>query len=113
MDQAADKWGGYPVYEIEPALVPQSASPVAVPGDVGPFVAIAAGRAHACGLLANGSAYCWGSNLNGALGIGNDTVEQSAEPVPVYVPGNETFVQLSSWEFTTCGVLSNQTAVCW
>src|SRR5690606_19781984 len=32
------------------------------------FVALAAGRAHTCGLAADGTAWCWGANDAGQLG---------------------------------------------
>ncbi|MFM8238446.1 MAG: hypothetical protein ACKOBG_11955 [Actinomycetota bacterium] len=52
-------------------------------GGVGPAPAISAGDDHSCGLLANGSARCWGSNGYGPLGNGTTTNSS----VPVTVPG--------------------------
>ena len=43
--------------------------------------AIAAGAYHTCAVQINGSVWCWGSNGNGQLGIGNTTDQHS--PVAV------------------------------
>jgi alpha-tubulin suppressor-like RCC1 family protein len=45
--------GGEPVQLVE--------SPVRV--DVGPFVELAAGQVHTCGLAETGAVYCWGGNF--------------------------------------------------
>jgi alpha-tubulin suppressor-like RCC1 family protein len=58
-----------------------------------------AGQYHTCALVA-GTAYCWGSNVLGALGTGN--FQGSVVPVPV-VP-RFTFATLSAGENHTCGV---------
>ena len=44
-------------------------------------VGVAAGDSHACALMANGHAYCWGSNSDGQLGDGTNT--QRTSPVLV------------------------------
>ena len=45
------------------------------------FTSIHAGTLHTCGLTESGQAYCWGRNVYGQLGTGDDT--NSSEPVPV------------------------------
>lgn len=44
-----------------------SATPVAVAGGL-TFTSITAGRRHTCGTATNGTSYCWGSDVYGALG---------------------------------------------
>jgi alpha-tubulin suppressor-like RCC1 family protein len=90
-----------------------------VPGDYGSwgsakvagnhrFRAITAGDNHTCG-LAGTTAYCWGFNGQGGLGIGDFT-----EPdVPTPVAGNLQFVQLDAGAWYTCGVTVDSTAYCW
>ncbi|MBU5682639.1 MAG: hypothetical protein KQA34_02935, partial [Candidatus Aenigmarchaeota archaeon] len=55
-------------------------SPVPVQG-INNAIAIAAGGAHTCALLSNGSIMCWGNNYYGQLGDG--TIEHRSTPVPV------------------------------
>lgn len=61
---------------------------------------MAAGLA-ACGLTADGAAYCWGF-VNGR------SVDQ-----PTLVPGGLAFRSLGTNGFTFCGVASDEQAYCW
>jgi len=61
-------------------------------------VAVAPGGLHTCGLRADGSAACWGSN-----GIG-----QSTPPTP-----NGPYLSLSSGGYHTCGVKADGSVECW
>lgn len=47
------------------------------------YVAVAAGRRHACGLANDGWVYCWGSNVLGALGDQLQAIVQR-RPIRVY-----------------------------
>jgi hypothetical protein len=49
-----------------------------------PFSQIAPGANHTCAVASDGSAYCWGSNQTGALGIG--TTASYSYPVQVHDP---------------------------
>ncbi len=73
------------------------------------FVSISVGNAFACGLTANGSAYCWGDNTYGELGNGTFTTTYT----PVAVSGGYTFTQLSAGAFFACGVVASGNAFCW
>ncbi|MBU1380302.1 hypothetical protein KKD49_05700, partial [Myxococcota bacterium] len=48
-------------------------------------VKISAGKIHTCALKNDGSAYCWGHNNDGNLGIGNFDMEV-LRPTPVKQP---------------------------
>jgi alpha-tubulin suppressor-like RCC1 family protein len=48
------------------------------------FTMIALGREHACGVQADGSAYCWGAGAVGQLG--NGAIVTNAQPVRVGTP---------------------------
>ncbi|MEO7503533.1 MAG: Ig-like domain-containing protein, partial [Gemmatimonadaceae bacterium] len=65
----------------------QISSPSAglVSGNGMSFSRVTAGGAHSCAITSVGSAYCWGGNGNGQLGIGSVTAPQTV-PTLVAVP---------------------------
>jgi alpha-tubulin suppressor-like RCC1 family protein len=82
--------------------------PAAVPGSQ-VFAALATGGGHACGLTADGSAWCWGSNSSGELGSGDSTRTSS----PVAVAGGRAFISLAAGTTHTCGLVTGGAAWCW
>jgi len=88
--------------------VPCSATPVAVAGGL-KFVSLAAGFQHACGVTANGAAYCWGYNSFGQLG--NGTTDSS--DVPVAVGGTQKFTAIAAGHAHTCALTTTEAAYCW
>lgn len=58
-----------------------TSSPVAVSGGLA-FARLSAGNSHVCGVTVAGAAYCWGSNLYGALG---NTLQAAFRGVPQQV----------------------------
>jgi len=74
-------------------------------------VAITAGESHACALLANGSAKCWGSDWSGELGIG--TSDSDSHPTPVLVTNLANAVAMAGGGYYTCALLNDGTAECW
>ena len=96
----------------------QSAVPVAVSSSgvlAGKTLTqLAAGNAHVCALDSTGTAYCWGSNGNGQLGINSTT--KSQVPVAVSTSGvlsGVTLTQITAGYGHTCAVGSNGAAYCW
>ncbi|GAC1649845.1 MAG: hypothetical protein NVS4B3_07600 [Gemmatimonadaceae bacterium] len=85
-----------------------STTPIAVTGGLS-FTAITAGGDHTCGLTADGSAFCWGSNSFGELGNGSVV----ASEVPMRVGGSARFTALSAGELQTCGVARGGQTFCW
>lgn len=73
------------------------------------FVQISAGGAHACGLTADGVAYCWGSNSNGQLGDGSLT----GHTAPAPVTGLSDVVQISAGFLHTCALTKAGVIYCW
>lgn len=71
--------------------------PTLVPGDHR-FASLSVGVWHRCG-IADGLAYCWGSNEAGTLGIG--TSQRGFAPLPRRVAGSQALVSLSSGDHHT------------
>lgn len=73
------------------------------------FAALSAGGKHACGLMTDGAAFCWGSNSSRQLG--NDTSVVSDEPRRV--SGGLEFVALNTFGDHTCAIATDRSAYCW
>ena len=76
------------------------------------FKTLAAGFGQTCGLLADGTAYCWGDPLLGSLGNGS---QGSSIPVtaPVPVSGGHHFRTISTGVGHTCAIDLEDVAWCW
>lgn len=97
-----------PVAVFTDASAPASALP-----DAATVTDITAGSAHSCA-VASGLAYCWGSNLIGGLGNGNNT--NADRPVAVSTAGvlnGKTLTQIAASQQTTCALTSDDIATCW
>lgn len=75
------------------------------------WVQVAAQQYHACGLDADGQAFCWGYNGSGQLGDG--TTVQSARPVPVVQPAGTRFTRIAVGPEQTCALDTVGQAYCW
>jgi len=78
------------------------------PEDCG-WVTVSAGFDHTCGVMGNGTAWCWGANDKGQLGDG--TTNDS--PTPVQVRDWTNVVGISAGHSFTCAVRDNGTVWCW
>lgn len=75
------------------------------------FSIISAGQDHTCGLTKAGEAYCWGSNSNGQLGIGN--ADDERHEIPLRVAGHLHFQSLSAGFQHNCALDADGRAYCW
>jgi len=82
--------------------------PIRVAGGL-QFSAISTGSSHACALTSDGTAYCWGSNIRGALGDG--TLSDRATPAAV-IAGLK-FTSIAAGHDHTCAVTASGVAYCW
>lgn len=74
-----------------------------------PFLQLASGHAHTCGLAADSTAYCWGHNTFGELGSG-DTLRSSR---PRAVAGGHRFKSIAARSESTCAIAADNSAWCW
>lgn len=74
------------------------------------FVSLHAGAFHACGIKADGTAWCWGNNADGMLGRGTKTY---SEPTPGLVAGGLAFASLAMGLGNTCGLTTGGEVYCW
>ena len=66
--------------------------------------------ALACGLTPAGKLYCWGSNGFGRIG---DGTVANVRPIPVAVSDSQTFTDIAASNYTTCGMVTGDSANCW
>src|SRR5258706_11126494 len=86
--------------------------PVAVSGGV-TFAAVRAGDESACGITADGGAYCWGLNAAGSTRCGTaDELPGLCNTVPAALPGGGSWAALSLG-FGSCGLTTEGAAYCW
>jgi alpha-tubulin suppressor-like RCC1 family protein len=78
-------------------------------GDGDTVKEIATGEAHTCIITNNDRLKCWGSNVQGELGIGHN----SNIATPTYVLTLGKVKQLSTGSWSTCAVLWSGTLRCW
>lgn len=88
---------------------PCSWTPVALAGPVFRVLALGA-SAHFCGLIPDGTAYCWGSNDGGELGLG---VVGGTHPQPAPVAGDHRFRAIAVGGEHTCALDGDGKAWCW
>jgi alpha-tubulin suppressor-like RCC1 family protein len=101
-----------------------SGSATAVPRRVvgsRPFTDVSVGWQHTCAVAEGGTAYCWGHDDSGQLGIGKDRDEEcvsGAVPFrcrtkPQEVAGDLTFASVAAGMWHSCGLTSGGVAYCW
>lgn len=87
-----------------------SASPQRV--RTGAAVQVSAAQDHACALLRNSLAVCWGADSNGELGDNGPSAAYT--PVPVDLdPVTQPVAQVSAGDAANCAVLLDHTVRCW
>ncbi|MEM9693534.1 MAG: EGF domain-containing protein, partial [Myxococcota bacterium] len=77
--------------------------------------AIAAGGAHTCALMADGSVMCWGKGQHGRLGYGNPFTIGDDEPPSAAgaVPLGEPAVAIATGQAHSCARLQSGGVRCW
>lgn len=94
----------------------------AVLDDVGQsdWASVSTGGDHTCALKQDGTAYCWGSNQYGQLGIaahdttcGAQLTTYPCSLTPQLVSSTVKFTSISAGQRHTCGITINGAAFCW
>jgi alpha-tubulin suppressor-like RCC1 family protein len=94
-----------------PMDVPCRRRPTPVPGLTG-VAQLTGGSSHACALLEDGTARCWGHNEWGQLGDGAMGFENN-RAAPVTVQGLRDAAGLAAGGYHTCAWLRDGTVRCW
>jgi len=108
--QAGYCWGQNDVGQLgDGTTIASRQSPVPVAGGL-TLASVSSGSSHACALTTGGSAYCWGHNGSGQVGMG--TFVQGGR-APLLVTGGHTFTAVDAGSSHSCGVTSGGVAYCW
>ncbi len=111
-------WGGLGTGSIAQSTVP---AVVVDPDGTGrPFAGLtrlSAGGFHTCAVTDGGTAYCWGWNVAGQLGIGRSGPGPTTVPSAVVADASGEpltgVTELGAGNVHTCAVLAGGTASCW
>lgn len=81
------------------------------------FATLEAGLFHSCGILTDGSVYCWGVNDQGqagpSVGLAPPCPGFPCRFAPAKVPATVLFTDLAAGFLNTCGLASDGSAHCW
>ncbi|HEY6853806.1 MAG TPA: Ig-like domain-containing protein [Gemmatimonadales bacterium] len=109
-DNTAKCWGGDGSGQLGDGSSSNQVSAVSLWGNP-QFSQIASGAAHSCALQpVTGTAYCWGYNPYGDLGVAATAV---ADSVAGPVLGAPPFVAITGGDSHTCGLTAAGIAYCW
>jgi alpha-tubulin suppressor-like RCC1 family protein len=86
------------------------AQPTAVAGVHTNWVGVSTGSFHACGVKSDNTIYCWGSQLNGLLGNGVDSLADLREPNKI---DGVDWIEVAAGSGHTCAMKANNTLWCW
>lgn len=106
-------WGLNQFGEVGDTLLPLNSrqlTPNRVVGGI-KFSSVVAGWLHTCGIATSGTAYCWGNNTSGQLGIGTFDSVPHAKPTPVV--SSMQFRKIALSARATCGVTVDDQLLCW
>lgn len=102
------------------ATRPRAGVPTLDDAGSGGFVALSTGREHACALTADGTAYCWGSNEFGQLGVseGETTCSRGDRDISCRTRAtavNTTlkFRKIAAGGVHTCALALDDRVYCW
>lgn len=98
-----DELGATTTETCSSSNIPCSTVPIAVSGGL-TFRIVVAGSFDTCGLAADSTAYCWGSNVSAGFWFAAS---------PTAVPGGRRFASITKAGGHTCGLTAAGDAYCW
>ncbi len=72
---------------------------------------VSTGENNTCAIKTDGRLFCWGSNLRGQIGNGRSF--SGGMTGPSYVESDTAWISVTSGEYFTCGLKSDNSAWCW
>jgi len=110
-------WGDNTYGELgrDPSSTPSSNTPLRVPGinQKNQVVDIATGANDTCILTTAGTISCWGNNNSNQLGMDNDTILSTYQPVAVKYLASKAIAVFAGATFNTCALLDTGRIQCW
>jgi alpha-tubulin suppressor-like RCC1 family protein len=106
---AAQRPGGTAASHARPAIGQHAAAGRMSPG--APWIHVATGALHTCGIRADGTLWCWGYNYYGELGTGSQTPQD--RPQQVTTPAAGGWASITTGGGHTCAIRTNGTLWCW
>ena len=103
-------WGDNTFGELGNGTTTSSLAPVQVNLPAGTYIALSGVSYGRCALRDDGQAYCWGSNLRGRFGTGNNTPVVST---PELVLGGFPWRQVAIGHGKSCGIRVGGQVYCW
>ena len=82
-------------------------TPTMTPG--GGWAAVSVGGSHACGLMSDGTRYCWGANFYGQLGLSGTTNRNQ----PIRIINEHKWSAVSAGPAHSCGIGVDGRLSCW
>ncbi|MDP6661833.1 MAG: hypothetical protein QF545_02700 [Candidatus Thalassarchaeaceae archaeon] len=86
-------------------------TPISVLPENRSLVALDVGFMHTCGILDDGSVYCWGNNSHGQLGDGTNITSAYARAASL--PPGRMAISIDAGREHTCAILDDSSAYCW
>lgn len=109
-DNKAYCWGQGGNYQLGNGTWTSQQTPVLVAAGADNWKKAFAGEDASCGIKADDTGWCWGSNGNGELGDGTTTSPRTA---PVAISGGGTWRVITTGYRFSCGVKTDNTGWCW
>lgn len=103
-------WGSDDHDQLGDTSMTARSSAAYVPALATGVASVSVGTSHACAVLLDGGAVCWGSNADGQLG---SSAGAGPFPAPVTVPLSKKASVIAAGETSTCAILEDETVACW